>query len=878
MAQDYGFKPDPPGGETYGFVPGDDPELGIDPAFPIQEQHPAISDATRFQIMGMGGGGQAGARKLEEQGLEVVHQGGMNYSVREPGKEWMVLDPEHKFFSPSTWELADITSDIAGDVGSIAAETYGAVKGGAIGFGLGGPPGAVGGAILGAGLGGGASQLARTGIGKASGLDPGMRETIADAAYEAAFGAASETLGLAGMGALKMVGRNWRKFRGGRLTVERMEVLHAIPANTQAEMRGLWDIAGVIDPEVAQFGLKGVLIEEGMDPALRGTWDIAGMSGALGQETYRATGGLGPHIRPRVRIWPGSDPIPFAAGGRGGTPARMRQTYGYGNRELRAKLVHEWYPEVRRGVLHMAQAEGKNPMEMAFRLIDEAYQSSPRIRRLFQAVTGHTQQVGPGGFADLPGGPAMFDDLISVLANDISKAQQTVMMQRLARVWKLDISDLSEKEIKRLLRRRMADDDFVYREAARKVGIKGAFDDDVVLEELMENLWKYEVARTAITKAGRHELIEAGFEGGHASTFTKAPPFDIEEMRRAAELAPFIRGERYRGEGVGPTRGPLERPQRAAKKTQVTKEMLDAANEANLAEGLPPVTREYLEEAFMEASLENMRRTKTNLRFDKLQQEADIMDIEYTRRVYGDRPDTLGPMAGKLGPLVDLGRRAEQTASRAAEGFGKPTFKSGGTGGMIPRADAVDFWRYLNLEQLKTLRVGGKEIQLTQPQSRMAMDLIFTPAVSGMSKKWARRVSRLAGVLQLPRSVLKATLTALRMKRTSAFLAGAGRTGALAGLALGGGIKGAALGAGLELLGRGAAKVARKLMRDPDKLLMRDVIRAAIKLESSRAHKKLLQAQKTFNQHGKTAFRALIYDAMHDPEVRKVFELAAPDE
>ena len=90
-----------------------------------------------------------------------------------------------------------------------------------------------------------------------------------------------------------------------------------------------------------------------------------------------------------------------------------------------------------------------------------------------------------------------------------------------------------------------------------------------------------------------------------------------------------------------------------------------------------------------------------------------------------------------------------------------------------------------------------------------------------------------------------------------------------------GGMKGAALGATVELMGRGAAKVARQLMRNPSNLLLRDVIRAAVKQESSRAHKKLLQAKRAFDQHGKTAFRALIYDAMHDPKVREAFELVS---
>ena len=143
---------------------------GLSAFNPIQEQHPKIPNSERLAIMSAGGGGEAGARSLKNLGLEVVHQGGMNYSVREPGKEWMVLDPEHKWMSPSTWELKDFTSDIAGDVGSIVSMGVGGVKGAIGGFGVAGPPGAFVGGVLGAGVGGGAAQVARTGVGAATGL------------------------------------------------------------------------------------------------------------------------------------------------------------------------------------------------------------------------------------------------------------------------------------------------------------------------------------------------------------------------------------------------------------------------------------------------------------------------------------------------------------------------------------------------------------------------------------------------------------------------------------------------------------------------------------------------------------------------------------
>lgn len=841
--------------DTLASREGRETPVGLYPFHPTQKQHPAISDAERFQIMSVGGGGQAAARMLRAKGLEVEHQGGMYFSVREPGGEWQVLDPEHRFLDPSTWELADITGDIGADIGSLLTMGVGAAKGGAMGFGVAGPPGAVVGAITGAGVGGGAAQAARTGVGAATGLQPTTREALADITYETAFGAGSEAIGLGGFGVLKMIGRRWRDFRGGRLSVEEMKIRHAVPDITDPDMRGYWDIAGMLTVDV------------GTDPRLRGYWDIAGMSGAMGQPTYKAGAGYGRHgIRPRIRVWPGTTPIPFAAGRPSAkTGPAARQTAGYGVRELRAKMVHEYFPQVKAQVIYQAEQESKSHLEMAFTMIDEAYDTSPRIRKLYQAVNPNQP------------GPALFDDLVSVLANGtMSKTTEKRLIKDLARTWKLDVSDLSDKEISRLVRRRMADDDFVYREAARKLGIQGSFEDTVDLEQLLARIWKYEVARTALMKASRTEIIEAGFEGGVTKTFTKEPPFDIEELRRAGELAPFIRGERYRGERAPIERPPLERPPPAEPRARLTQEDLDQINALRAFQGDNPYTM-----AEARAELDAARRTRPEVRFEKLEQEADIMDIEYARRVFGDVPEMAGPLEEVMGPFVDVARRAEQIAERAAGPLGraKGMARGGPQGGVVPRAEAVDFWRYLNLEQLRTLKVGGKEIQLTQPQSRMATESIFYSAVSPRSVKWEKRLGKLASVLQLPRNVLKSVLTALRLKRTADFFSGRGRTGALAGMFVyPGGLTGAVAGAGLELLGRGASRVARQLMRRPDEALLKEVIRKAIRQESSRAHRRLMAAKDTLDRFGIDGFRAMIYDAMHDPEVREVFDLVAVDQ
>ena len=823
---------------------------------PLQTQHPAISDAERFQIMSVGGGGEAAARSMRERGLEVEHRGGMDFSVREPGGEWQVLDPEHRFLDPSTWELADITGDIAGDVGSLVTMGAGAVKGAAMGAPL-GPVGIAGGAILGAGVGGGAAQAARTGVGAATGLQPTTREALADITYEAAFGAGSEAVGLAGFGVLKMLGRRWRDFRGGRLTVEELKIRHAVPDVTDPEMRGYWDIAGM------------QLIEVGPDPRVRGYWDIAGMSGAMGQAEYRAGGAYGRFgMRPRVREWPGKAPIPFAAGRPTGKGViSSRQTYGYGVRELKAKIIHEYFPEVKAAIEGQAKREGKDRIEMAVTFIDDALAAGTnrRMWRLANAVDAHQPE------------PALFDDLVSAIANGtMTKRTERDIARSLARAWKLDVSDLSDKEISRLLRRRMADDDFVYREAARKLGIQGSFEDTVDLEQLLARIWKYEVARTAIVKASQREIIEAGFEGGVTKTFTKDPPFDVEELGRAGELAPFIRGERYRGERAPIERPPLERPPPAGPVERVSEARLREINAQRAHAGEAPLTR-----AEAAAELNMGRRSAADVRFEKLEQEADIMDIEYTRRVFGDMPETAGPLEEVMGPFVDVGRRAEQITTRAAGPLGRAKGMAAGgpQGGIVPRAEAVDFWRYLNLEQLRSLKVGGKEIQLTQPQSRMAQESIFYSAISPRSVKWEKRLGRLSSVLQLPRNVRKSVLTALRLKRTADFFSGRGRTGALTGMLIyPGGVGGAVVGAGVEMLGRGASRIARRLMRRPDEQLLRDVIRKAIKQESSRAHRALVSAKQTLDQFGIDGFRAMIYDAMHDPEVREVFDLVAVDQ
>jgi len=798
---DFGFVPD--SDDTFGFEAGEAPELGTDRAFPIQEQHPAISDAERFQIMSVGGGGEAAARMLKEKGLEVDHQGGMNFSVREPGGEWMVLDPEHRWLSPSTWELQDFTSDIAGDVGSIASMGYGAVKGGVLGtaggFALGGPPGAIaggiGGAATGAGLMGGAAQAARTGLGAATGLEPTLGEAAGDIGYEAAFGAGSELLGMAGVGIFRGIRGGLRGLRGGRLTQKQQEIFSAFPEEPGGALRSLGDIAEM--------------------PA-----------------------------RSRTEV-PGTGPVPFSAGrpleeipaASGGGPG-TRFVYKIDEKAFNAKLAKEYFPQVHKDVEHWAAQSGAERTRVAMDMIEDVAQSSNTMRYEIDELLGKVNFKSPE--------PYVYIRLVAILSNYTSGGQKATMARNLARLWRMDVKGMSDHEVSIFLRRRMADDDFVYREAGRKTGVQDAFDPNKDIQQLVEETYHNEQARAALEGAPHDLLIEAELYGGtraekpRTKHYTKEPPFDPEESVRSTELGPFIAEESYTGTNPAGIPG---RPMREF-----------------------PATRGQ-----------------------GIRDAEDAAEREYVRRVLGDRPPKdYGETTGKFGPLVDVFERGEQMFKRRvgkgtpkdpkgypAASRGRGAASGGPQGGMVPRAEAIDFWKYLEFEKLHSLRIGGREVPLTQPQEELVRRTIYTMAVSDRSAGWSKVLERLAQTLQLPRSLLKASMTALKLDKAAAFLTGTtearGGVGALAGLAMGG-PGGAVTGAVAELAGRGVAEMGRQLMREPNEEMLKKLIQKAVKRESSRAASKLQLAQKTLQQYGRNAFRAMIYDAMHDPQVRQVME------
>ena len=807
------------------------PPPGTSPYSPIQEQHPKVSDADRFHIMTLGGAGEAAARFLQDKGLEVSHQGAMYFSMREPPDgDWYVLDPSS--FEP----IQDIT-DIGADLGAIGmmgvGAAKGAVTGAGMGFGVAGPPGlAVGGflgAVGGAGLGGGTSQLARAGYGKLAGIDQTAGEIGSDVAYETAFGAGSEAIGIPLAAGLRRGVSKFRQTVGGRLSQERIDIDSAIPTS-----------------------VAGSTGEAGATPIMRTVWQMADMEPPAERLVPRK-GRQYQFRRPRP-LSRADQPIPLQAG----RPleetygAGARTVHGYDQKALRAKLVREHYEEVEAIIRQQAAARGVTYMEMVGTRIDDVYATSKRARRLYQAVriTGDADQL--------------VRDMTAIIADvTLTPSKQKEIALRLADAWGIQTKGLSNKEIMRIMRRVMADDDFVYREAARKVGIRGSFDPELDLQKLVEKIWKYESAREAIGKAGGGQMIEAGIRGGPARQLQKRPPWEQGEAIRAADLAPFIRQESYR---PGTPKG-------------------------------TPSRRKY---------------AQTDDPDLIYKQELEITEAEYKRRVYGEVPEMVGPGTKTLGgppyfdkPFVDMEARSRQMFERRAgvpwdkakgaprtgtspgrpvrhQGYPFKEFKPGVShggpqGGIIPRAEAIDFWRFLSIEDMTFLRIGGREIPLTQPQGQVVSRVIYRMAVSPRAAWIDKWLGKLAKGLQTPKRLLGAALEHWKMQRVAAFFnrrgVTGGATGALAGAVLGtGGITGGVIGAGAEWLGGGVFGIGKMLMRKPDTEMITQLMQKALKQDASRAYQKLLEAQRTLDAYGEDAFRAMIYSALHDPQVREVLE------
>ena len=135
----------------------------------------------------------------------------------------------------------------------------------------------------------------------------------------------------------------------------------------------------------------------------------------------------------------------------------------------------------------------------------------------------------------------------------------------------------------------------------------------------------------------------------------------------------------------------------------------------------------------------------------------------------------------------------------------------------------------------------------------MPRALAACSCVSPAKQRQAKFIGFLARALQLPRTALRFSLEALTNRHMANWTAtrARGGAGALTGFLMGGPL-GAGVGAGFELLGRGAAKMARRMMRDPDMDMLNRLIRQAVREEDQLL---LMQARQAFEQFGPTAFR-----------------------
>ena len=170
-------------GHRGSFQPGEAPQTAIN------EAHPDVAASTRQLIMFAGGGPDIGLRHLQKQGFDVEPLEGANFAVRKPGeKHWRKLEKEGL-------DVQD-PLDIVGDVVSLA------------GMGLGAAATSPGLATTAAGAAGGSAlaQSARTGVGKALGLEVSAGEAGRDIAVEGALGGAAALLGPAAGTVAKGIG------------------------------------------------------------------------------------------------------------------------------------------------------------------------------------------------------------------------------------------------------------------------------------------------------------------------------------------------------------------------------------------------------------------------------------------------------------------------------------------------------------------------------------------------------------------------------------------------------------------------------------------------------------------------------------------------
>lgn len=769
---------------------------------PIQRQHPDISDATRLLIMTTGGSGEAAARMLEGEGFEVEHKGGMNFSVRKPGGNWEVLDPEHKWFSPSTWELKDFTSDIAADAGTIAAMTGGAIKGTIAGAALGGPLAPVTGFLGGmtaAGLAGGASQAARSGIGALGGIEPTGRELASDIGTETAIGMLSEVGGGILAKASGAARAGLKRVSGRSFKVVSKETGQVATSLSDDELRAAAELPKPKETEIPRSQAKDTFPEG------------------------------------RIEVLD----IPATAG----VPARGKiyTLFQYTKEHLEEKLGKEFIPRIAKSISREASETGEDLMVLAQKRM--AALRSPR-----KAWDEYGRLVSPGSTV-----PEMVDAMIRVIARNQPGKIKAIMLKRLASIWGEDVSGMGYRSASLFIRRRMVDDDFLIREAARKTGIKDAFriDKEGVLvrdlQSLLDEIYPIRQARGAIRGAGAQEQITARLAGEAGErVYTRQPPRSKYEAERAVEHAPFERIERTLGTS------------RTGKRLRL------ATTPGRMAE-----------------------------------QEARIADEIYSTRVLGEVPE-IGK-GTRMGPLVDVRQRGRQIFERTKAGF-KPNIEDWQKGGIlggvsrgptakgfqgvIPREEYVDFWRYIPLERVQKLWIGGREVILTEPQALMAKKVIHQ-MMTQRSTWMGRALVRLGEVLQVPRRMLQRTFEKLGMSIAADFsrrggIRGAGRAlrgpaglygaGALLGGATGGVLKAGAM---ADVAGAGISYLGRRLLRDVSGETIKEAVAIAVQQGNRRAAGVLKKAQAGL-EFGPTAYKALVWEALHDPQVRKTLEFLPP--
>lgn len=244
----------------------------------------------------------------------------------------------------------------------------------------------------------------------------------------------------------------------------------------------------------------------------------------------------------------------------------------------------------------------------------------------------------------------------------------------------------------------------------------------------------------------------------------------------------------------------------------------------------------------------------------------DVADTFYRFQTGGLKNIGLGfdPVKRQLiGPLVDAERYAAQ-----------------GLLGRIPQKATPDFWRFIPLEGLKSLEIGGREYLLSNAQARgfkaMVVGLASGSWVGQSAHLLGRVLNRLSQTLRLPRTALlefaKWTRMAFLRKFINIASGGPLRGAGTAAMLYGGGVGGPLAGVfAADVLGQGIGKVSHALMADSAGGFLKGLM-PSLSGSALRRAGRALEHSAAGNQFG---YKAAVFELLHLPDFRQALSQAS---